>query len=698
MKHLIRLAIIGVLLVIAYFYLFIRKPTMIYALTEVKTSQDAIAIFPTSASHVHQLTEKSLREASQSLQEILEIPDDQRTYQNTALALDRLSAFSNLAIAGNLMVTLDLIGTDEQARDAARNDLLKIQAFYIDNIATNKKFYRAFRAYLDGNAQNESLNDEQRRYLKEMERDFKNAGLDLPDHELEKVKTLKKELTELELQFDKNIADKQGSITADRAELSGLSDSFINSLPKTDEGASILGVDYPTYIQVMDNCTNEQTRQKLWTQFVNRAYPDNKKVLESIIAKRSELAQLLGFSSYAALELNNEMAGTPARVQKFLADIHTKALKKAQKEHDELAQQLPSWVTLTKDGLFKLWDSGFIKNQYKKRALDLDENIIAEYFPMQHTVDMLLSIYQKFFNLEFKQIPVNGLWHSDVRMIEVIDKTTHNKIGYLFMDLFPRPKKYSHACEQTIIPVTYYPDGTPNQGVVLVVANFPKPREDQPSLLQFKDVNTFFHEFGHAMHALLGRTATASFAGTSVKRDFVEMPSQMLEEWMWSPEILTMISSHYKTGQPLPDDLINKILASRNFDAGFHVIRQLMLANISLNFFNNGPTLNLEQAYQKEFKKFMLGFQFEPIDHFYASFGHLGGYGARYYGYLWSSVFAHDLAHEIRQLGFLNPVVGRRYVDTVIGKGGSQDPNDMLKNFLGREPNQDAFLKDMGFE
>ena len=220
--------------------------------------------------------------------------------------------------------------------DKFHNNLLKIQAFFIDNVGTNKELYRAFKAYIDGNAKNEQLSDEQKRYLHEMERDFKNAGLALPDDKLEQVKKLKKELVEIEQQFDKNIAEKQGQLIVDGSELSGLSESFIKSLKRTDDGKYILGVDYPTYIQVMDNCSNENTRKGLWELFVNRAYPDNKKILEDMIAKRHELAQLLGFSTFAEYEINTEMAATTGRVQKFLGDIHEKALKKAKIELGEL--------------------------------------------------------------------------------------------------------------------------------------------------------------------------------------------------------------------------------------------------------------------------------------------------------------------------------------------------------------------------
>jgi thimet oligopeptidase len=315
---------------------------------------------------------------------------------------------------------------------------------------------------------------------------------------------------------------------------------------------------------------------------------------------------------------------------------------------------------------------------------------------VQSTIDSLLLVYEKFFNLSFKQLPANGLWDADVRLIEVIDNTINRTIGYLFLDLFPRPNKYNHACENTIIPVTYDAQGNPNIGVAIVIANFPKPRADKPALMLFKDVTTFFHEFGHAMHALLGRTPLASFSGTQVKWDFVEMPSQMLEEWLLDTEIITMVSKHYKTGQPLPNDLIAAILKSRTYDSGFYVDRQLYLAQLALKLFNNGPTVDVDATLKQVFNEYLYRIQFDAQDHLYASFGHLTGYGSRYYGYMWSKVFAHDLFNAIKKEGLLNPVVGRRYVDAVIGKGGSKDPNDMLKDFLGRAPNQDAFLHDLG--
>ncbi len=679
-----------------FVYSFYRKHTMIHAYEKIHSSKDAIALFPHSVSDIQQRTKAALEQAQQQLKAILEIPDDKRTFANTAYALDQLASFSPVTLNAMIVSTLDLVHPDDAMREVARQTVLDTQNFFIDHISSNRQLYKALKAYADGNAKQEELSQEQKYFLQKTLDDFKREGLDLPDQTLQQIKKMRKDLAELEQQFDKNIAQDKSAITVDEGGLAGLDPEFITSLAKNDMGKYIVTTDNPTYLQVMENCTNGATRRELWKSYANRAYPNNKALLEQIIEKRNQLAQLLGFDTYAAFELDDQMVHTPTRAKQFLDELNSKAQKKAATEFKEFTQKLPESVNLTADGKLYPWDVVFLKNQYKKKVLDLDENEIATYFPMQHTIDGLLKIYQDFFNLEFKQLPAHGLWHADVQLIEIINKLDKQTIGYLFLDLFPRPNKYSHACEHTIIPVIYDDKGDANRGVCIVVANFPKPMAGKPSLLHHRYVTTFFHEFGHAIHALLGRTHMASFAGTNVKRDFVELPSQMLEEWMWEPDMLKLVSSHYQTGQTLPDTLITALLKSRTFDSGFFIIRQIYLAKLSLNCFNSKTAVDIDALLKQIYQATMYGVRFESDDHFYASFGHLMGYGARYYGYLWSKVFAHDIFAEIKKEGLLNPVVGQRYIDAVIGKGGSQDPNDLLLNFLHREPKQDAFLRDMG--
>ena len=359
-----------------------------------------------------------------------------------------------------------------------------------------------------------------------------------------------------------------------------------------------------------------------------------------------------------------------------------------------LTETLPESVTLTADGKIKPWDLGFIKSEYKKNKYAIDERKIAEYFPMKQTVDQLLDIYHQFLGVDFEVVNGHDFWHEDVQLVAVKNRQG-NQIGYLLLDLYPRPGKYSHAAHVTIYPALDKDDER-KIAVSLVMANFPKPTPDKPALLQRNDVNTFFHEFGHAMHAMLGATSLASFSGTSVKRDFVEMPSQMLEEWLQDKDMLKKVSHHYQTGESLPDDIIDTLIELKNLTTGLFVQRQGFLANLALAYFKEGAIKDPYAIEKKLYETLTQGVAFDSEYRMYTAFGHLTGYAAKYYGYLWSKVFALDLFDTIKQHGLLDGAIGQRYVNAVLAKGGSQDPNELLVAFLGREPNDTAFLKDLG--
>ena len=269
-------------------------------------------------------------------------------------------------------------------------------------------------------------------------------------------------------------------------------------------------------------------------------------------------------------------------------------------------------------------------------------------------------------------------------------------LGTLMLDLYPRPNKYSHAAHTTIIPSTYKVDGTRIPDVSIVLANFSKPMDGKPSLLKRSEVQTFFHEFGHALHAVLGATTIASLSGTHTKTDFVELPSQMLEEWLHDKDILKKVSGHYITGEPLPDDIIDTIIKLKNLTTGYFVTRQTYLSSIALSYFGAGENKQPHAIMQELYTTMMPHMAFINDNHFYSSFGHLTGYGAKYYGYLWSKVFALDLFATIKKHGLLSPEIGQKYIKEVLSKGGAQDPNELLYNFLGREPNAQAFLQEMG--
>jgi thimet oligopeptidase len=276
--------------------------------------------------------------------------------------------------------------------------------------------------------------------------------------------------------------------------------------------------------------------------------------------------------------------------------------------------------------------------------------------------------------------------------------TAENKtlLGTLLLDLYPRQGKYTHACQMTIIPTFMKNDEQQHPGLAVVLANFPAPSSEKPALLKLGDVRTFFHEFGHALHALLGATQVVSLSGTNTKTDFVELPSQLLEEWLWDKQILKRVSSHYQTGLSLPDDLIDRIVQLKNFSTGYFVQRQAYLAQVALSYYNAETEINVQHVMQQLYTDIITHVAYPKEAHFYASFGHLYGYGAKYYSYLWSNVFAQDLFAAIKKEGLTNQTVGKKYIASILKPGGTQNPTDMLVAFLGRKPRSEAFFAAMG--
>lgn len=661
----------------------------------VITIGDLVRLFPNKPHTMDQQTKSYIRTAKKQIKKILDIDDTQRTFANTAKPLDNLARLSDMAILAQVSEVLELLSPIKAMRDAAHDATIKIGEIFID-IFSDKKLYNAFKAYVEGNAQTEELTAEQRYFLNETMKDFKRGGLELDDKTLEQVKHVKKELASLTLDFDKNIAEDNRTVELTKQQLAGLPDDFIAALKQTAHGTYSVGIDYPSYFPIMQQAISSDTRKKMYHASNNRGYPANAELLKKIIAKRDELAQLLGYSSYTHYELAEQMVKSPERAQEFLNSLIKRADIKEQQEFQALIKDLPEGVLLTDDGKMQPWDFAFVQDRFKKNNYDIDEEKISEYFPVEETIKGLLSIYESFLSLQFEEAQIYGLWSNDVRCLKVSEKDSGQLIGYLLLDLYPRANKYSHAAHSTVLTATYDKDNRPNIAVSVIMANFPKGRGDKPPLFKREDVKTFFHEFGHAMHALLGRTHIASFGGTAVKRDFVELPSQMLEEWMWDRDILKLVSSHYETGQEMPDDLIDRILAMKHVSSGAFVQRQCALSVLALDYFLEGADKDVRQIAQDVQSTIAKNIAYAPDTNFYASFGHLSGYGSKYYGYLWSRVFALDLFYEIKKHGLLDPVIGKRYIDMVIGRGGSDDPDNLLRDFLGREPNSDAFFKDMG--
>jgi len=664
--------------------------------TCIEKIEDLVNLLPKTTQEIEKRTQLYLEQAQEDLNTIIGVPTQMRNFENTMLPIDRLVGFSNAKVWGQVLGLYEQTHPDKEIRTAAHNGLIRIKTFFNDQFIGNKTIFKALMDYDAIKHEKDILDEEQTYVTQEFIDDFLRSGISLPEHIFSKICILRQEIDELLLAFERTISEDNSFLQLNDHELQGIDSKWIAHLKRDDTGACIVGIDYPTYQTIMDNCSVEATRKKLYFLFSNRGYPANDVILRKIIAKRHEIAVLIGFDSYAHLDLDSQMAKTPAIVERFLLELISRSALKEERELALWCGSLPEGATYSADKKIKLWDLAYIRNNCKKRRLQIDEYELCKYFPLENTLQKFLDIYRSFMHIEFEELFCEGLWHKDVRMLAVYNQCRTEILGYIFLDLHPRENKYSHAACFPLIPAIYCDELLSERipAVVAVVANLAPPQLNDPSLLMLSEVKTLFHEFGHALHSVLGATHMSVLSGTSVKCDFVEMPSQLLEEWLWDEEILTKISCHYKTGAPLPYRLIKKITASKHFDSGSFVQRQACLALYSLNLFNG---ITDPQELEKDLHcKYRDAFDYEPNVHFYASFGHLTGYGAKYYSYLWSKVFALDLFGEIKRYGLYDRNIGQRYVQEVLAFGGSRDPNKLVENFLGRPPEQSAFLIDLG--
>lgn len=661
-----------------------------------QTVHDVANLFPSTAPEIRVKADNTIAQAKRGLELLYTIKAELRTFGNTMHALDLMK--ERYSITGSSLYVLTQVSPREEVRNAAQEAIKKLDSFAVDHFSVNFQLYKACLEYEKSLedptfAARESLTAEEKRYVKETMSDFRRFGLQLPVNKREQLKHLQKEISLQEIAYNKAIADANKSFTVQRKGLEGVSESFISSLEKNCNDAFILQVDGPTLDELMRTCAVAQTREQMYKEYMQRGYPENEKTLATIIRLRDERAKILGYQSCAHFEIEQTMAKTPHQVVNFLSSLASKAQAKASREMNELKKDLPKGVVLTKEGKIKPSDLMYLRNQYKKKYLDIDELEISHYFPLSHTLPAILDIYEKFFGLTIKKIEASGLWHEDVELFAVYKDAIYR--GAVLLDLFPRPSKFTHAATAPLVPSILKPDGEIYPGVVLMMANFPPAQKRRPALLKWRDVITFFHELGHVIHSLMGATTLAGFAGTNVKRDFVEMPSQMLESWLYDRDVLTQVSSHYKTKKSLPDDLIQKIQDLKNFDAGDLLSGQLTLAFTSLTYFLAGANKDVAALWKEMCEKYRSHLAYDPDNRFYCGFSQLTSYGSCCYGYLWSKVYALDLFNHIRQHGLLNRAIGERYTAQVLSKGGSINPAILLRTFLGREPNAEAFFRDV---
>lgn len=621
---------------------------------------------------------------------LIAIPQEERTFENTIMGYER--AFDNYGNALGMSGFLSYVSTDKKFRDAANDLQMQISQYMVD-VATRRDVYKAIREYTDTNPR---LDPVQAKLVKEMLIGFKNSGMDLNDADLEKFKALNKEKAEYIIKFDKNIQEYKDPLAVTQEQLQGLGEDYIQKLSKTDDGKYLVTLDYPDYVPFMQNADDEQARKELEFKFNRRGGQENVELLEKTLTLRREIARLLGYKNHAELRLEDRMAKNPKTVMAFLKDLQKKLKPLGKKEDKEMIAYKNSKTGKNSRTLYS-WESGYWSNKFRKENLELDSEKIKEYFPSQVVIDGMLDLFGGVFGITFEPVDI-PVWHPDVKAFKIKDKASGELVAYFYMDLYPREGKYKHAACFGLVEGEEKQDGTYQIPFVAIVANLNKPSGDTPSLLKHSEVETLFHEFGHVLHNALTKAKYSAFSGTSVSWDFVEAPSQMLERWAWDPQVLKKISRHYQTGESLPDDLIKRMIAAKNFGAGGMYLRQDFFAQYDMTLHTADTTPDTTKLYFELTKK-IRGLPLTKGTIPQASFGHImGGYDAGYYGYLWSEVIAEDFFGEFKKNGIFNPETGLKFRREILEKGGTLDEEKMVENFLGRPADNKPFLKSIGLE
>lgn len=637
----------------------------------------------------------AIEEASAAIDQIVSIAESERSFANSLEALDGIQ--DGLTQASGRYAFLAHVAPGKEIRDAA----LEFQQ-ELDSFATGLDFredlYQAVQEVAQSTSAS-SLDYDESRLLEYTVRDFRRNGFGHSAEVRVRVEELRQQLVDLGVRFRRNIDEVDDALLLSREQLIGLPENYIDTLSRfeTAQGTRYqVSLDYPEFYPFLEAAENESLRRELFLLNHNKAANTNLRLLDEALAARSELASLLGYDSWASYILEIRMAKIPAAAVEFLKKLEQRVLAKAMTDIEELTAAKQAHLGDSSAEL-QIWDWRYYRQYVLREQHDVDQFEVAKYFPLDETVDGMLDVYARLFGIRFSRIIQANAWHQDVRLYAIEDVSTDKHIAHAYMDLHPRPGKYGHAAAFTLRAGRQLEDGTYQAPISAIVANFTKPNASTPSLLRHSEVQTLFHEFGHILHQTLTRARYARFSGTSMERDFVEAPSQMLEHWIWDYDVITSFSRHVETDESFPSELLDRMRASKNLGSGLHWLRQIYFARLDLAYHGAEDEFRSETDSDEIAENLheITGFPFPPDTHFQAGFGHLFGYDAGYYGYLWSKVFGDDMFERFETEGV---AVGDEYRRIILEQGGGVDATKLVRDFLGREPRNDAFLKDIGVE
>ena len=652
----------------------------------------ALPQFETTTNEVAATVKQTIADGNAALDRIGQLAPAAVTFNNTVRALDDMGFQSGLA--ASRLGLIKETSQSEALRDAATDGIKQLEEWSV-GLDYREDVYRAVKAYADTKP---ALTGEDSKLLADTMRDYRRAGLALPKAERDIVEARRKELSRLTTDFETNINKAEKDVKFTRAELDGCTEDFLAQIKANDD--YIVKANFTwQYIAVMDNCKVEASRKRLFFEQNNLARDANVPLLGKIVALRDDIAHRLGYSTWADYRTEVKMVKSGRTAIDFLQNLKNGLQPKFDTEMAEY-RDLKVKATDDANAVINIWDWRHFANELKKQKYNVDAEQLRVYFPYQHALEGMFTIYQRIFGLKIERVEPPYKWIDDLQLYAVSDAATGEPLGLFYLDMFPREGKYHHFAQFGIIDGKVLPDGHYQRPTVALICNFPSPTKDKPSLMSHSDVETLFHEFGHAMHSILTRAKYSRFSGTSVPGDFVEAPSQMLENWVWDKKVLDGFAADYRDpSKKIPAEVLAKLREAKLATEGTRYRRQISFGLLDLtlhtqiNPTNEADTLPLSNK--------ILSDAFLPVPTntaFIAYFGHLMGYDAGYYGYAWADAIADDMATVFQGApdGFFDKNAGMRLRHEIYEVGDSRDVNVSIEKFLGRPCSLQPFLKKIG--
>ena len=649
--------------------------------------------------HYKPAFEEAIKEGRSQIDSIVS-NQDEPTFENTILALEY--AGRKLSGVASIFFNLNEAATDSVMQSIAL-EVSPLLTKYSNDIMLNEALFNKVKSVYERRAEL-GLNQEDARLLEETYKGFARNGASLDPLAKERFREINKELSQLSLQFGQNVLAATNKFfihITDSSQLAGLPAFVIESGSAEAAERSLEGWVYtlqaPSYGPFLQYSENRELKEKLWRAANTKSYKDefdNSDIVKKIVALRIERANLLGFESHADYVLDVNMAKSSAAVNSFLGELLDKSLPYAKRELEEIQKYAGS---LGFQGNLMPWDFSYYSEKYKNEKYALNDELLKPYFKLENVQHAIFALADSLYGLKFTENSKIPAYHQDVKVYEVHDENG-KFLSLLYMDFFPRASK-SGGAWMTSFREMYVEDGIEKRPFVSLVCNFTKPTKETPSLLTHYEFNTLLHEFGHALHGILAEGKYPSLTGTNVSRDFVELPSQIMENWAVKREFLSSFAKHYQTGEPIPDELIEKIVAAKNYLSGYANVRQLSLgiSDMAWHSLKALPAEDIESFEKNAIKKTQLlpnvaGTCFSP------SFSHIfaGGYSAGYYSYKWAEVLEADAFSLFEEKGIFSKEAASSFRDNILSKGNIEDPAILYRNFRGRDPQPDALLKKLG--